>query len=226
MAHEGREGPRDDSYNGETYLRSADASQYHPSENEQVQRQPQSTAPPPSQYLGYAPWNAPPSHPGFQEPRYERYAVPCANGTAPGDGAWYETRQNFPPVPPVPAMSATSQYTDLGAGTTGRAPPHHWDSGNPTGAACVYAQPLPSNSQTNGMASQDLTSAANTHYGAGRSAQPHAPSINAPVPSEFLGSLARRVILDLGTRVKAFDVEASEGGRLKVTVTLETADIV
>jgi hypothetical protein len=42
MAQEGREGPMGDSYNGETYRRSADASQYHPSENEQVQRQPQS----------------------------------------------------------------------------------------------------------------------------------------------------------------------------------------
>jgi hypothetical protein len=42
MTHERREGTRDDSYNGETYRRSADASQYHPSENEQVQRQPQS----------------------------------------------------------------------------------------------------------------------------------------------------------------------------------------
>ena len=42
MAHEGREGPRDGSYNGESYLRLADTSQYHSSENEQVQRQPQS----------------------------------------------------------------------------------------------------------------------------------------------------------------------------------------
>jgi hypothetical protein len=127
MAHEGRERPKDDSYNGESCLRSADASQYHSSENEQVQRQPQSMvsirdglifvlpdnttclkAPSPplsSQYLGYAPWNATPTHPGFQEARYERYAVPCANGTAPGNGAWYEEQQHFP-VPPVPAMAS------------------------------------------------------------------------------------------------------------------------
>ena len=127
MTHEEREGPRDDTYKGEIYLRSTDTTQYHLSENEPVQRQPQSAvsihggpifafpyhatrskAPPPSssQYLNYAPWHATPSHPGFQEPRYERYAVPCANGPAPGDGAWYETRQNCPPVPPVPAMAS------------------------------------------------------------------------------------------------------------------------
>ena len=125
MAHEEREGSRDDSHNGEIYLRSTDASQYHLSENEQVQRQLQSTVsindgpifvfpyhatrskvPPPSssQCLNYAPWHAPPPHPGFQEQRYERYAVPSANGPAPGGGVWYETRQNCPLVPPVPAM--------------------------------------------------------------------------------------------------------------------------
>lgn len=42
MAQEGREGPRDDIYNGESYLRSADASQYHSPDNEQIQRLPQS----------------------------------------------------------------------------------------------------------------------------------------------------------------------------------------
>ena len=126
MAHEGREGPRDGSYNGESYLRLADTSQYHSSENEQVQRQTQSMvsihdglvfflpdntthlkAPPPSnsQYLGYAPWNASPTHPGFQDARYERYAVPYANGTALGNGAWYEAQQNYP-VSPVPAMTS------------------------------------------------------------------------------------------------------------------------
>ena len=127
MAHDRLEGPTDDSYNEEAYRRSADASQYHLSENEQVQRQPPSTvsihdipvvvlpynttrlkAPPASssQYSGYAAWHAPTSHPGFQEPRYERSAMPCANGSAPGNGAWYETRQNFPPIPPVPAMAS------------------------------------------------------------------------------------------------------------------------
>ena len=126
MAHEGREGPKDYSYNGESYFRSADASQYHSPENEQVQRQPQSVvsirdglifflphnarhlkAPPPSssQYLGYAPWNATPTHSGLQDVRYERYVVPYTNGTAPGNGAWYEAQQHCP-VPPVPAMAS------------------------------------------------------------------------------------------------------------------------
>ena len=45
------------------------------------------------------------THPGFQDARYERYAVPCANGTALGNGAWYEAQQNYP-VSPVPAMTS------------------------------------------------------------------------------------------------------------------------
>lgn len=52
-------------------------------------------APPSSQYLCYAPWNAPPPHPGAYEPCYG----PCTDDSAPGHGAWHETRQNFPPVP-------------------------------------------------------------------------------------------------------------------------------
>lgn len=86
----------------------------------------------------------------------------------------------------------------------------------------IYQQ----NSQTNGMAGQGLTSVANVHSGAGRNAQHYNSGIDAPVPSEFLGSLSRRLILDLGTHVKALNVESSGGGRLKVTITLETADIV
>ena len=57
-------------------------------------------------------------------------------------------------------------------------------------------------------------------------AQPHAPTVNAPVPSESLGSLARRLILDLGTHVHELDMAANGRGGLKVTITLETADIV
>jgi hypothetical protein len=109
-----REDPRDDSCNGETYPHSPDVSQYyHHPEEEQVQGQSQSRvstqdfpvvvltihttrlkAPPTSQYLEYAPWNAPPSHPGFQDPHY---TVP----SAPGNGAW---RQNFPPVPAMASL--------------------------------------------------------------------------------------------------------------------------
>ena len=73
------------------------------------------------------------------------------------------------------------------------------------------------------MVGQGLTSAASVHSEAGGNTQ---HDIDAPVPSEFLRSLARRLILDLATHVKAFNVEASGGGRLKVTITLETADIV
>jgi len=43
MAHGRREDPRDDRYSEETYPRSADASQYHLSEDEHVEGPPQST---------------------------------------------------------------------------------------------------------------------------------------------------------------------------------------
>lgn len=112
-----REDPRDNCCNGESYPRSADMSRYHHPEKEQGQGQPQSRVsfqavpvvvlttyttrlkpPSTSQYLGYAPWNAPPSHPGFQEPHY---AVPHANDSVPENGAW---RQNFPPVPVMASL--------------------------------------------------------------------------------------------------------------------------
>lgn len=60
---------------------------------------------------------------------------------------------------------------------------------------------------------------------AGTNTQSYAPSIDAPVPSEFLTSLARRLILDLGTRVNVLNMEASGRGGLKVTMTLETAEL-
>ena len=126
MAHGRREDPRDDRYNGEIYPRSADPSQYHLSENERVEGPPQSTvsihdcpvvvltthttrlkAPPPSQYLGYAPWNAPPPHPGAGEPCY---AVPCANDS---HGAWHETRHNFPPVPAMASLLFIVMFSSL-----------------------------------------------------------------------------------------------------------------
>ncbi len=129
MAHGGREDPRDDRYNGETYPRSADPSQYYPPENEHMEGPPQSTvsthdgpvvvfttrttrlkAPPPSHYFGYAPWNAPPPHPGVQEPCY---AVPCANGSALGHGAWHETRHNFPPVPAMASLLFIAIFSSL-----------------------------------------------------------------------------------------------------------------
>ena len=75
------------------------------------------------------------------------------------------------------------------------------------------------------MAGQGLTPAASVHSGAGTNAQSHAPAIDAPVPSESLGLMARRLILDLGTRVTILSMEASGHGGLKVTITLETADI-
>jgi len=216
----GRRGdPRDDSCNGETYPRSADVSQCHHPEKEQGQGQPQSGAPPTSQYLGYADWNAPPLHPGFQEPHY---AVPCANDSAPGNGAW---QQSFHPVP---AMSAAPRDADQGEGTAFGAIPHRWDNQNPTGAAWVYAPPLASDSQPNYVVDRGPTLAANTHSGASTNAQPYAPGVgpDTPIPSQSLEFLARRLVLNLGTHVKALNVEASDSGRLKVTISLETADIV
>ena len=145
-------------------------------------------------------------------------------------------------------QSDSSQHTDQGAGHNGGAPPRHWDIGNPTSAACIYVPPLASvsfnkkqtrfstcltyqqNSQLNSMVGQGLTSTTNVHSGVSGNAHLHNsgvnPGIDAPVPSEFLGTLSRRLILDLGNPVKAFKVEPNESGRLKVTITLETADIV
>ena len=76
------------------------------------------------------------------------------------------------------------------------------------------------------MAGRCLTPVAYNHSEAGTNAQSYAPSIDAPVPSEFLRSLARRLVLDLGTRVDVLKMEASGRGGFKVTITLETADIV
>ncbi|KAI9436631.1 hypothetical protein H4582DRAFT_1962185 [Lactarius indigo] len=222
MAHGRREHPKDDRSNGETNPRSTEASQYHPSENEHTEVPSQSMPPPAApHYFGYAPWNAPPPHPGAQEPWY---GVPGANGGVPGHGAWHEPpRHNYPPVP---AMSAALRHTDQGAGGAGGAVPYHWDNGNPAGATCVYAPPLTSNSQPNGVAGP--TPAANVHsvVGPGPDAQPYTPSIDAPVSSEPLMSLARSLILDPGTRVKVLNMEASGRGGLRVTITLETADTV
>ena len=77
------------------------------------------------------------------------------------------------------------------------------------------------------MAGQGPIPAANVHSGAGANAQPYsATGIDASVPPASLRSLARRLILDLGTHINALNVEASGSGRLKVTITLNTADIV
>jgi len=76
------------------------------------------------------------------------------------------------------------------------------------------------------MAGQVPTPEANVHSAGSTNAQPYAPGIDAPIPSESLRSLARRLILDLGTHVNVLNMEASGRGGLKVTITLETADIV
>jgi hypothetical protein len=128
MAHGRREDPRDNRYSGRTYLHSADASQHHLSENEHAEGPPQSTvsihdgpvviltthtirskALLSSQYLGYAPWNAPP-HSGIQEPCY---AVPCANDSALGYGAWNEMRPNLPPVPVMASVLFIAMFSSL-----------------------------------------------------------------------------------------------------------------
>ncbi|KAH9059893.1 hypothetical protein EDB87DRAFT_1619037 [Lactarius vividus] len=212
MAHGKREHPKVDRYNGETNPHPTDASSCHPSESEHVEVPPQSMPPPPSHYFGYAPWNAPPPHPGVQEPSY---AVPGANDGIPGHGAWHETRQNYPPVP---AMSAASRYTDQGAGSAGRTTSYHWDNGEPASAT--------SNAQPNGIGCP--TSAANVHSVAvpRTDARLYAPGIDTPVSSESLMPLARCLILDFGTRVKVLNMEASGRGGLRVTIILETADTV
>lgn len=76
------------------------------------------------------------------------------------------------------------------------------------------------------MASQGPTPAPNVHSGAVTNAQHNVPSTGAPMPSESLKSLARRLIIDLGTRVNGLNMEPSGRGGLKVTITLETADVV
>ncbi|KAF8263703.1 hypothetical protein EI94DRAFT_1740356 [Lactarius quietus] len=209
MAHGRREDQRDDHYRGDSYPRSEDASQHHLSENEHMQGPIQDMAPPASHHLGYAPWNAPPPHPGVQGPSY---AMPCANNSALGNGAWHETRRD---LPPVPVMSSTPRYTDHGAGEASGATPHQWDNGNPTGVTRVYAPPFAPNSHSNCIAGRYLTPGDNVHSGAGTNAQTYAPSIDAPMPSEFIRSLARRLILDLGTRVDGLNIEASGRGGLK-----------
>ena len=68
--------------------------------------------------------------------------------------------------------------------------------------------------QLNSMVGQGLTSTTNVHSGVSGNAHLHNsgvnPGIDAPVPSEFLGTLSRRLILDLGNPVKAFKVEPNE----------------
>ena len=68
--------------------------------------------------------------------------------------------------------------------------------------------------------------AANIHSGASTNAQPYPPGTDGLVPSESFRTLARRLTFDMGTQINALNVEAIGNGRLKVTITLETADIV
>lgn len=114
MAQGRHETPINDRYYGETYPHSEDISQHDLTENEEMQGPPQNTvsihlshshrlltrrclkAPPFSQHFSYAPWNAPPPHPGAQG---SFYAAPCANYSATGNAAWHPTPRKFPPVP-------------------------------------------------------------------------------------------------------------------------------
>ncbi|KAN0131548.1 hypothetical protein V8E53_010656 [Lactarius tabidus] len=216
MAHGRRETLTDDRYYGETYLHSEDVSHHHLTENEEMQGPPQNTAPPLSQHLGCAPWNAPPPHLGAQGPCY---VVPCANYSAPGNAAWHPTPRILPPV-----LNHAPRYTDQRAGETGGAIPHQWDSGNLTDTTCVDSPLLAPSPHSNCMSGRCLTPVAYDHSEAGTNMQSYAPRTNAPAPSELL-SLARRLILDLGTRVHVLNMEASGRGGLKVTITLETAEL-
>ncbi|KAI9436629.1 hypothetical protein H4582DRAFT_402027 [Lactarius indigo] len=220
MAHgRGEYYPRDVRYSAETSPRSTDAFQYHLSKNDHMEGPQQGTPQPTSHYCDYAPLNAPRPHPGLQE----SYYVPSANDCAPCHGAWNEMRHNFPPVP---GMSAASRYTDHRTANPGGAIPYHWDNEDPAGATCAYAPPLASSSQPNGNAG--LTPAPNVRsvVGRGPDGQPYPSGIDSPVSSEPLMSLARSLILDLETRIKVLNMELSERGGLRVTITLETADTV
>ena len=76
------------------------------------------------------------------------------------------------------------------------------------------------------MAGDGPTLAANIYSGANTNAQPYAPGTDGPVPSESFRSLARRLIFDMGAQINTLNVEAIGNGRLKVNITLETADMV
>ncbi|KAH9015738.1 hypothetical protein EDB83DRAFT_2573754 [Lactarius deliciosus] len=207
--------PRDDRYNGETSPRSADTFQYHLSEKEWQQ---QETPPPPSHYRGYALWNAPPPHPGVQESCHVPMILPDA-------------------------MSFACRYPIQGAGNANGTIPPQWDNWNPTAhvskCSLDYVRSVPMVQHTF-TARRSLLApkptewlarpiqVANFHAAVGTNVQPYAPGIDAPVPSarETIRSLARCIILDPGTCVNVLDVEASGSGGLRVTITLETADIV
>ena len=75
------------------------------------------------------------------------------------------------------------------------------------------------------MEDRCLTPAAYDHSEADTNVQSYAPSIDAPVPSGCLRSLARRLILDLGTRINVLKIEPSGRGGLKVAIALETAGL-
>lgn len=46
----------------------------------------------------------------------------------------------------------------------------------------------------------------------------------APAPSESLGALARRYVLDPGTRIESVHIGPNRYGRLKVIIMLDAAD--
>jgi hypothetical protein len=64
------------------------------------------------------------------------------------------------------------------------------------------------------------------HATATTNAQARGPASDAPASSESLKTLARRCILDPGTRVDIVRMESSGCGRLKVMVMLEVADTI
>ena len=69
-----------------------------------------------------------------------------------------------------------------------------------------------------------LADGASAHSAAGNAIQTFVPDGEAPVPSESLRTLARRYVLDPGTRFETIDIGPNRYGRLKIIIALEVAD--
>ena len=65
---------------------------------------------------------------------------------------------------------------------------------------------------------------ASAHSAAGDAPQTFAPDEEAPEPSESLRTLARRYVLDPGTRIETVNIGPKRCGRLKIIIALEVAD--
>ena len=69
-----------------------------------------------------------------------------------------------------------------------------------------------------------LAGGASARSAAGNAIQTFAPDGEALAPSESLRTLARRYVLDPGTRFEAVNIGPNICGRLKILIVLEVAD--